>query len=155
MKLRGGFNAVCEKKLWAQIGRELGYSGRIMSSLSTSLRSAYAKILLDFDIYEEEEQAARNNEKNEDMVESEIFRHSNSRSRDEEEPLHKKAKIHRDVFRAGSINHEFKRMRDIKHIKGFPTYFNSLTEFKLGYTQSTETTLPGYDFTFWENGMAI
>lgn len=34
-----------------------------MSSLSTSLRSAYAKILLDFDIYEEEEQAARNNEK--------------------------------------------------------------------------------------------
>ncbi|CAI5138305.1 ATV_HP_G0051220.mRNA.1.CDS.1 [Saccharomyces cerevisiae] len=155
VKLRGGFNAVCEKKLWAQIGRELGYSGRIMSSLSTSLRSAYARILLDFDIYEEEEQAARNNEKNEDMVESEIFRHSNSRSRDEEEPLHKKAKIHRDVFRAGSINHEFKRMRDIKHIKGFPTYFNSLTEFKLGYTQSTETTLPGYDFTFWENGMEI
>nr|CAI6709009.1 CMF_HP1_G0042460.mRNA.1.CDS.1 [Saccharomyces cerevisiae] len=36
-------------------------------------------------------------------------------------------------------------MRDIKHIK----------RFKLGYTQSTETTLPGYDFTFWENGMEI
>lgn len=161
VKLRGGFNAVCEKKLWAQIGRELGYSGRIMSSLSTSLRSAYAKILLDFDKYEEEQQAVLNNERNKDLVEPAILHRSNQRKRDgekiiqKEEPFFKKTKIHRDVFRAGSINHEFKRMRDIKHIKGFPIYFDSVTECKPGYTQSTETTLPGYDFTFWENGMEI
>nr|CAI6675042.1 BPK_HP1_G0042940.mRNA.1.CDS.1 [Saccharomyces cerevisiae] len=64
----------------------------LWSSLSTSLRSAYAKILLDFDIYEEEEQAARNNEKMKTWWNLEIFRHSNSRSRDEENHFIKKLK---------------------------------------------------------------
>ncbi|CAI4048560.1 hypothetical protein SKDZ_13G3020 [Saccharomyces kudriavzevii ZP591] len=161
VKLRGGFNAVCEKKLWAQIGRELGYSGRIMSSLSTSLRSAYAKILLDFDEYEEEQQHIFNHEINEESLESPTSQNPNQRKRGGEDILHedvtfyKRSKIHHEIFKAGSINHEFKRMKDIKHIKGFPTYFDSLTEYKLGYTKLTETTLPGYDFTFWENGMEI
>lgn len=60
VQLRGGFKAVCQKKLWAQIGRELGYSGRIMSSLSTSLRSAYLKVFLDYDIYKESEEREYN-----------------------------------------------------------------------------------------------
>lgn len=51
VKLRGGFEDVCKKKLWAQIGRELGYSGRIMTSLSTSLKSAYQKLLTPYDEY--------------------------------------------------------------------------------------------------------
>lgn len=42
---KGGFNEVIQKKLWAQIGRELGYKGKITSSLSSSLKSSYAKIL--------------------------------------------------------------------------------------------------------------
>ncbi|QLG71078.1 hypothetical protein HG535_0B01160 [Zygotorulaspora mrakii] len=51
VRLRGGYEAVCQEKLWAQIGRELGYSGRIMSSLSTSLRLAYVKVLLGYEQY--------------------------------------------------------------------------------------------------------
>ncbi|QID87313.1 Protein M5 [Saccharomyces pastorianus] len=160
--LRGGFDAVCEKKLWAQIGRELGYSGRIMSSLSTSLRSAYVKILLDFDKYEKEQRMC-NNEENERPL-SPKFHHTDQKKRDGEEislkdeSFHKRVKIdggNPKVFRAGSINHEFKRMKDIKRIKGFPTYFDSLTEYKLGFTDFTGATLPDYDFTFWENGMEI
>lgn len=46
---RGGFKAVCDDKLWAQIGRELGYAGRIMTSLSTSLKALYNRVLLPFE----------------------------------------------------------------------------------------------------------
>ena len=42
---RGGFERVCKGKKWAEIGRMLGYSGKIMSSLSTSLKNSYAKWL--------------------------------------------------------------------------------------------------------------
>lgn len=42
---RGGFDRVCRGKKWAEIGRILGYSGKIMSSLSTSLKNSYAKWL--------------------------------------------------------------------------------------------------------------
>ena len=42
---RGGFESVCKGKKWAEIGRILGYSGKIMSSLSTSLKNSYAKWL--------------------------------------------------------------------------------------------------------------
>lgn len=41
----GGFEKVCKLKKWAEIGRELGYSGKIMSSLSTSLKNSYARWL--------------------------------------------------------------------------------------------------------------
>ncbi|CAN6621104.1 hypothetical protein TRVA0_008S01772 [Trichomonascus vanleenenianus] len=49
VQLRGGYRHVTEKKLWAQIGRELGYTGKIMTSLSTSLKSAYYRILSPFE----------------------------------------------------------------------------------------------------------
>lgn len=49
VRLRGGFNSVCRKKMWAQIGRELGYNGKIMTSLSTSLKSAYQKYIAPYD----------------------------------------------------------------------------------------------------------
>lgn len=42
---RGGFERVCKGKKWAEIGRDLGYSGKIMSSLSTSLKNSYQKWL--------------------------------------------------------------------------------------------------------------
>jgi [histone H3]-trimethyl-L-lysine4 demethylase len=42
---KGGFERVCKDKRWAEIGRDLGYSGKIMSSLSTSLKNSYQKWL--------------------------------------------------------------------------------------------------------------
>ncbi|KAK9467189.1 JmjC domain, hydroxylase-domain-containing protein [Lipomyces arxii] len=49
--LRGGFDIVCKKKLWAEIGRELGYSGKIMTSLSSSLKGAYQKYIAPYEKY--------------------------------------------------------------------------------------------------------
>ena len=45
VECRGGFDKVCKHKKWAEIGRDLGYSGKIMSSLSTSLKNSYQKWL--------------------------------------------------------------------------------------------------------------
>lgn len=48
---RGGFDKVCKLKKWAEIGRDLGYSGKIMSSLSTSLKNSYQKWLCPYEEY--------------------------------------------------------------------------------------------------------
>lgn len=48
---KGGFDAVCRGKRWAEVGRDLGYSGKIMSSLSTSLKNSYQKWLLPYEDY--------------------------------------------------------------------------------------------------------
>ncbi|WPH03898.1 PLU-1-domain-containing protein [Acrodontium crateriforme] len=48
---KGGFDVVCKAKRWAEVGRELGYSGKIMSSLSTSLKNSYQKWLLPYEEY--------------------------------------------------------------------------------------------------------
>ncbi|CAK7234740.1 hypothetical protein SBRCBS47491_009050 [Sporothrix bragantina] len=48
---RGGFDMVCRLKKWAEIGRDLGYSGKIMSSLSTSLKNSYQKWLCPYEDY--------------------------------------------------------------------------------------------------------
>ncbi|OAA65964.1 phd transcription factor [Niveomyces insectorum RCEF 264] len=48
---RGGFDMVCKLKKWAEIGRDLGYSGKIMSSLSTSLKNSYQKWLIPYEEY--------------------------------------------------------------------------------------------------------
>lgn len=48
---RGGFEKVCRSKKWAEIGRDLGYSGKIMSSLSTSLKNSYQKWLCPYEEY--------------------------------------------------------------------------------------------------------
>lgn len=51
VELRGGFERVCKGKKWAEIGRDLGYSGKIMSSLSTSLKNSYGRWLQPFEDY--------------------------------------------------------------------------------------------------------
>ncbi|KAM9900253.1 hypothetical protein OXX79_005252 [Metschnikowia pulcherrima] len=51
---KGGYEEVINKKLWAQIGRELGYKGKITSSLSSSLKISYAKILYPLEVHLEE-----------------------------------------------------------------------------------------------------
>jgi histone demethylase JARID1 len=38
-------------KKWAEIGRDLGYSGKIMSSLSTSLKNSYQRWLQPYEEY--------------------------------------------------------------------------------------------------------
>lgn len=48
---RGGFDKVCKLKKWAEIGRDLGYSGKIMSSLSTSLKNSYSRWLCPYEEY--------------------------------------------------------------------------------------------------------
>ncbi|CAH0019765.1 unnamed protein product [Clonostachys rhizophaga] len=48
---RGGFDKVCKGKKWAEIGRDLGYSGKIMSSLSTSLKNSYQRWLCPYEDY--------------------------------------------------------------------------------------------------------
>ncbi|KAK9460823.1 PLU-1-like protein-domain-containing protein [Lipomyces oligophaga] len=49
--MRSGFEVVCKRKLWAEIGRELGYSGKIMTSLSTSLKAAYQRYVYPYEVY--------------------------------------------------------------------------------------------------------
>jgi histone demethylase JARID1 len=51
VETRGGFEKVCKLKKWAEIGRDLGYSGKIMSSLSTSLKNSYQKWLHPYEEY--------------------------------------------------------------------------------------------------------
>ncbi|KEQ86672.1 PLU-1-domain-containing protein [Aureobasidium pullulans EXF-150] len=51
VEARGGFERVCKQKKWAEIGRDLGYSGKIMSSLSTSLKNSYQKWLQPYEDY--------------------------------------------------------------------------------------------------------
>ncbi|KAH0258296.1 PLU-1-domain-containing protein, partial [Aureobasidium melanogenum] len=51
VEARGGFDRVCKLKKWAEIGRDLGYSGKIMSSLSTSLKNSYQKWLQPYEDY--------------------------------------------------------------------------------------------------------
>ena len=51
VETRGGFEKVCKLKKWAEIGRDLGYSGKIMSSLSTSLKNSYQKWLRPYEEY--------------------------------------------------------------------------------------------------------
>jgi len=51
VEARGGFDRVCKLKKWAEIGRDLGYSGKIMSSLSTSLKNSYQRWLCPYEEY--------------------------------------------------------------------------------------------------------
>ncbi|KAK6375786.1 hypothetical protein LTS17_007608 [Exophiala oligosperma] len=51
VEIRGGFERVCKDKKWAEIGRDLGYSGKIMSSLSTSLKNSYQRWLHPYEEY--------------------------------------------------------------------------------------------------------
>lgn len=51
VEIRGGFEQVCKMKKWAEIGRDLGYSGKIMSSLSTSLKNSYQRWLQPYEEY--------------------------------------------------------------------------------------------------------
>lgn len=169
VQLRGGFDTVCQKKLWAQIGRELGYSGRIMSSLSTSLRSAYLKVFSEFDAYERQhKQAASHQVISSDMsIQQNSFYNTMKRTLEEDHrdalnpnqqtgPPVKIAHIENRINNEfGGSGKEYFRMRDILDAKGFTTRFGSVTEQKVGLTDANESTLPGYNFSLWNNQLEI
>ncbi|KAK1758125.1 hypothetical protein QBC47DRAFT_399030 [Echria macrotheca] len=46
---RGGFEQVCKSQEWVAVSRELGYSGKIISSVPLSLKNAYVKWLQPFE----------------------------------------------------------------------------------------------------------
>lgn len=138
VRLRGGYEAVCQEKLWAQIGRELGYSGRIMSSLSTSLRLAYAKVLLDYEKYH------ANTDRDSPTKGSPL---PNSWLANAEQ-----RKI-KGIYKVGHSSREQKVLRDLKSLKGFKRDFDAVTDVREGITEKTSETLPGYEFDFWQSGL--
>lgn len=171
VQLRGGFQTVCRKKLWAQIGRELGYTGRIMSSLSTSLRSAYLKVFCEFNKFEEEQLAKKQvllapatpaDPETSLLLPSQA---DNSKKRSlvhlgEEEmqatPAPKKPRCSTPRnYKVGGSCVEFVRLRDVLRFKGFFTNFEHLTESRKNITKPTDSTLPGYQFNFWQNATEI
>ena len=48
---RGGLNTVTERKMWADIGRSMGFSRETCTSLSHSLKSFYTKWVQPYDVY--------------------------------------------------------------------------------------------------------
>ncbi|PIA16685.1 JmjC-domain-containing protein, partial [Coemansia reversa NRRL 1564] len=49
--VRGGYQKVNSRKLWAEIGRVMKYDRKTCTSMSNSLKSTYQKIILPFDLY--------------------------------------------------------------------------------------------------------
>lgn len=47
----GGFETVCELNRWAEVGRDIGYRGKITSSLSMSLKNSYQRWLHRYEQY--------------------------------------------------------------------------------------------------------
>ena len=90
--IRGGFMEVINRKLWAQIGRELGYKGKIMTSLSSSLKSSYQKILYPYEQYLASKKNQKNTVKEELIVEKEHSSGKRSMYEDDSIP-NKKIKI--------------------------------------------------------------
>jgi hypothetical protein len=51
VEARGGFERVCKMKHWREVAQDMGYSGKIMSSLSTSLKNWYQRWLFPYEEY--------------------------------------------------------------------------------------------------------
>lgn len=165
VRLRGGFKSVCQKKLWAQIGRELGYSGRIMSSLSTSLRSAYLKIFSENDEFENYFYSlgydsffrALNSEHSEEVKKEDtgpkVVIQTNKRPFDDLSPIedipvnNKRAcKQSNNPIEFYASNKEYIRMRDVLKTKGFETSYESLFEPKGKVNMIEDPNTFGFNF---------
>ncbi|CAH2355929.1 hypothetical protein CLIB1423_39S00166 [[Candida] railenensis] len=126
--MRGGFVEVINKKLWAQIGRELGYRGKIMTSLSSSLKSSYMKILYPFETYLGRKKFDFLGKKNE--VEEE--------ETEEIKPLTKKRQFNSDTPLIIGSSKTFKRSVRLKVDKGFLLNSPHLTDVKQPNTISSK-----------------
>ncbi|ODV83367.1 hypothetical protein CANARDRAFT_29994 [[Candida] arabinofermentans NRRL YB-2248] len=124
--LRGGYVKCCSEKMWAQVGRELGFYGKITSSLSSSIKSAYQRYVLPLDLKNEKVDGFTN--------ENYISGDSNT---------------HGYMPRIIGSSTEFKRTREMMIELGFEPFFDKVTIQKKGITVNDDQTLPTYDFYNW------
>lgn len=136
VNLRGGFENCCNEKLWAQIGRELGFYGKISSSLSSSIKSVYHKYLCECEAVFLEKKfdflnRVRNNE------DTALFTKEEFERNQPEVPI---------VIGSATT---YVRNRKILADAGFCTYYDQATTQKKGITLNESSTLPNYDFYNW------
>ena len=141
VKLRGGFDNCCNDKLWAQIGRELGFYGKISSSLSSSIKSVYQKYITPWE--------NSNKDKNQDFL--------NLARNDEKNSL---------PFAPGTVSPSdipvilgssapVLRNRNTLINAGFSTYYDQATTQKKGITLNDLQTLPDFDFYHWSDPLSV
>ena len=52
VEARDGYESVCDKKRWAEIGRDMGYgNSRMVTSISTSLKALYSRYIAPYEEY--------------------------------------------------------------------------------------------------------
>lgn len=141
VKLRGGFENCCNDKLWAQIGRELGFYGKISSSLSSSIKSVYQKYITPWEI--------SNKDKNQDFL--------NLARNDEKNSL----PLAPGTISAPNIpvilgsSAPMLRNRNTLINAGFSTYYDQATTQKKGVTLNDLQTLPDFDFYHWSDPLSV
>lgn len=179
---KGGFNIVCQKKQWAQIGRELGYTGRTMTSLSTSLKVTYLKMIQAYDKSLQESTTESSDEPNGENKRPLREVHNEERQNGEndkpyptstsptesgsngtEEQPQKKQKLStngvvspaHEVSYVSNSRRVYQRSRDILKAKGYTTNFESFTQPRAAITESDKSTYEFYDFNFWHEGIEV
>ncbi|QPG75270.1 hypothetical protein FOA43_002621 [Brettanomyces nanus] len=137
VQLRGGFQLCCGEKMWAQVGRELGFYGKITSSLSSSIKSAYIRYVLPLGL----EDVERDNFKSEDYI------RRKSKRRKMEDGFY--------LPRISGSATAFRRPRNHLIAAGFNPYFDQGTTQKRSITVNDDNTLPCYDFYHWHHSKDI
>lgn len=122
VQLRGGFDKCCEEKMWAQIGRELGFYGKVTSSLSSSVKAAYQRYLSAIPPETPTGFTTKRYIENPSVL---------------------------PVISGSSLL--YKRPKTALIQAGFDTYYDQITLQKKGLTISDDTTLPAYDFDTWHH----
>lgn len=137
VQLRGGFQKCCGEKMWAQMGRELGFYGKITSSLSSSIKSAYIRYVLPLGL--------------------ENVKHRGFRCKHHIMPKSIK-KVKRENYylpRITGSSAVFRRSRRMMISAGFNPYFDQGTTQKRGITVNDDTTMPSYDFYTWHHSSDV
>lgn len=132
VQLRGGFQKCCGEKMWAQMGRELGFYGKITSSLSSSIKSAYIRYILPLEL----ENIRKRSLKNKHYISEKQHRKRNG-------------KVY--LPRITGSAYAFRRSRNQLICSGFNPYFDQGTTQKKGITINDSKTLPCYDFYEWHH----
>ncbi|CEP24421.1 unnamed protein product [Cyberlindnera jadinii] len=149
---RGGFDLVCRQKQWAQIGRELGYT-RTMTSLSTSLKAAYLKVLSPYDA------TLKRADQGETSTgePSDLKNETNKRPMEtHDDPCKRKQEPGSDFYlRLSNSSPTRLSPVDILKSKGLRTNFESWTQEKMGITTRDPATYPHYDFYYWHRGKEV
>lgn len=141
VKLRGGFDNCCNDKLWAQIGRELGFYGKISSSLSSSIKSVYQKYITPWE--------NSTKDKNQDFL--------NFARNDEKYSLLPEKKLFDDAKAPVILGSSAPMLRNRNTLinAGFSTYYDQATTQKKGITLNDLQTLPDFDFYHWSDPLLV